>query len=222
MAVPGERVESPTLPGGVVGGSGASAHAAAEALARLPEAGTLLIVEGITDQIALAAISSAGGRDLAADGVLVAPIGGAHAIGRVLTRVIGNRPGLRLADLCDRREEAVFRDALAATGIASPRTREDMERLGFFVCVDDLEQELIRAVGVVGVLDLFDSQRDLRSFRAFQKQPAWRGRPIDAQLYRFVRSVSERNLRYAGLLASTAARQGTVPRPLAGLLDTAR
>lgn len=222
MAVPGERVKSPTLPGGVVGGSGASARAAAEALARLPEAGTLLIVEGITDQIALAAITAAAGRDLAADGVLVAPIGGAHAIGRVLTRVIGDRPGLRLAGLCDRREEVVFRDALAATGIGSPRTRQDMERLGFYVCVDDLEQELIRAVGVAGVLDLFDSQRDLRSFRAFQKQPAWRGCPVDAQLYRFVRSVSERNLRYAGLLAAAAARQGTVPRPLARVLDAAR
>jgi hypothetical protein len=40
-----------------------------------------------------------------------------------------------------------------------------MERLGFYVCVNDLEDELIRAVGIAGVEALFDSQGDLRSYR---------------------------------------------------------
>lgn len=120
MANPGEHLRRDGLPGGVVGGSGASARAAAEALARLPEAAALLVVEGITDQIALAAITAVRGPDLDASAVLIAPIGGAHAIGRVLTQVLTERPGLRIAGLCDRREEPVFRRALAAAGIGTP------------------------------------------------------------------------------------------------------
>jgi hypothetical protein len=93
-----------------------------------------------------------------------------------------------------------------------------MEQLGFYVCVSDLEDELIRAVGTAGVEALFDSQDDLRSFRTFQSQPAWRGRQPEAQLYRFVRSSSIRNLLYARLLVEAALGQGTLPRPLDALL----
>ena len=35
-----------------------------------------------------------------------------------------------------------------------------MERLGFYVCVEDLEDELIRAIGAAGVEALIDSQGD--------------------------------------------------------------
>ncbi|MBO0610201.1 TOPRIM nucleotidyl transferase/hydrolase domain-containing protein [Myceligenerans salitolerans] len=212
------------LPGGVVGGFGASARAADEALALIPGAATVLLVEGITDRIALETFAAAAGRDLAAEGVLVAPIGGAHAVRRVLASMscaaVSGVPRPRLGGLCDRREEGVFRRALTEAGPASPRS--GLADLGFFVCVDDLEEELIRAVGVSGVLEVFEASGDLRAFHVFQRQPAWRGRPVAAQLYRFVRSVSERNLAYAGLLAEAAARRGVVPAPLAGLLEHAR
>lgn len=222
-AVPGQRA----LPGGVVGGFGASTRAADEALALMPGAATVLLVEGITDRIALETLAAADGRDLAGEGVLVAPIGGAHAVRRVLAALASSAstsgaPRPRLGGLCDRREEGVFLRALTEAGAGAPRTRDDLAELGFFVCVDDLEEELIRAVGVAGVLEVFESAGDLRSFRVFQRQPAWRGRSVEAQLYRFVRSVSERNLLYVGLLAEAAARRGAVPGPLAGLLEHAR
>jgi hypothetical protein len=234
MVTAGDRAapEPVVLPGGVVGGFGASTRAADDALALIPGAATVLLVEGITDRIALEALAAADGRDLAGEGVLVVPIGGAHAVRRVLAALASSAPassasasGLprpRLGGLCDRREEGVFRRALTAVGPSAPRTRGELAELGFFVCVDDLEEELIRAVGVPGVLEVFESAGDLRSFRVFQRQPAWRGRPVEAQLYRFVRSVSERNLLYAGLLAEAAARRGIAPGPLAGLLEHAR
>ena len=65
---------------------------------------------------------------------------------------------------------------------------------------------------------IFDAQGDLRSFRCFQSQPAWRGRAPDAQLYRFVRSSSVRNLVYARLLVESAVGRNTLPRPLDALL----
>ena len=54
-----------------------------------------------------------------------------------------------------------------------------MERLGFYVCVADLEDELIRAHGAASVEEVVDAQGDLGSFRTLQKQPEWRGRPTE-------------------------------------------
>ena len=92
-----------------------------------------------------------------------------------------------------------------------------MERLGFYVCVADLEDELIRALGATSVEAVIDSQGDLGSFRTFQKQPAWRGRSIEGQLRRFMGSADRRKIRYARLLVA-ALDLDRVPRPLDGVL----
>jgi hypothetical protein len=56
-----------------------------------------------------------------------------------------------------------------------PGSRAGLERLGFFVCVDDLEDELIRA-GPAQVTEVFAAHGDLGAFRTIQRQPAWRGK----------------------------------------------
>lgn len=203
---------------GYPGGPAATARATDRALAIVDDAVAVVLVEGISDQIALETAALGTGRDLQAERVVIVPIGGAHAIGRILTRLgpLGSR--VRLAGLCDLGEEEIFRRGLIANRVGSPRTRTEMEQLGFFVCVNDLEDELIRAVGTAGVEALFDSQGDLRSFRSFQSQPAWRSRETELQMWRFVRSSSRRNLRYARLLVEAAVAQDSVPRPLAALL----
>jgi hypothetical protein len=204
---------------GYVSGSTAATQATTRALAKIDDATAVVLVEGISDQIALETAAVGRGRDLEAERVVIVPIGGAYAIGRFLTMLgpLGTR--VRLAALCDLREEEIFRRGLVATRVGSPRTRTDMERLGFYVCVNDLEDELIRAVGTAAVEALFDSQGDLRSFRSFQSQPAWRNRDPEAQMYRFVRSSSRRNLRYARLLVEEAVRRNALPRPLEALLS---
>jgi hypothetical protein len=181
----------------------------------------VVLVEGVSDQIALETAAVARGRDLDAERVVVVPIGGAHAIVGFLTRFGPLGAGLRLAGLCDLHEEEVFRRALVAAEVASPRTRADMERLGFYVCVDDLEDELIRAVGAEAAEALFDSQGDLASFRSLQSQPAWRGRAPEAQVRRFLGSGSGRKLRYARLLVEEAVGRDALPRPLDALLMSA-
>ena len=206
-----------TLDGRVIGNA-ASIRATDRALAKVGDASAVVLVEGISDQIALETAAAGRGRDLDAERVVVLPIGGAHAIGRFLAMVGSLGAGTRLAGLCDVREEEIFRRALAANGIGAPRTRADMAGLGFFVCVDDLEDELIRAVGITGVEALFAARGDLRWFRSFQSQPAWRGRDPAAQTHRFLRSSARRNLRYARLLVEAAVDRGTLPRPLDALL----
>ncbi len=75
-----------------------------------------------------------------------------------------------------------------------------MEQLGFCVCVEDLEDELIRAIGAAEMEALIDSQGDLGSFRSLQRQPEWRSQPAEAQLRRFLGSGATRKLRYARVL----------------------
>jgi hypothetical protein len=203
---------------GYVSGPTAPVRATARALAKLADAEAVVLVEGISDQIAVETAAVRHGRDLAADRVVIVPMGGAHAIGRFLTMLGPLGSGLRLSGLCDVREQEVFRRGLVAAEVGSPCTRTDMEHLGFYVCVEDLEDELIRAVGTAEVEALFDSQGDVGSFRSLQSQPAWRGREPAAQQRRFLGSGSRRKLRYARLLVEAAVSRGVLPRPLDALL----
>jgi hypothetical protein len=168
----------------------------------------VVLVEGTSDQRALEALAVRRGRDLVAEGVAVVPIGGAQAIGRFVDRFGPRGLDLRLAGLCDAAEQGEFRRALERAGLGS-----DLERLGFFVCSADLEEELIRALGSPAVEQLVEAQGDLGSFRTLQKQPAWRGRPIEEQLRRFFGSGARRKIRYARLLVD-ALDLADVPRPL--------
>jgi OLD-like protein len=188
------------------------------ALAKASNAATVVLVEGISDQIAVETAAAGRSRDLDAERVVIVAMGGAHAIGRFLLSWGPLGAGVRLAGLCDRQEEEIFRRGLVAAQVGHPRTRADLEHLGFYVCVDDLEDELIRAVGSSEVEALFDSQGDLGSFRSLQRQPNWRGRELAPQLRRFLGSGSRRKLRYARLLVEAATAADSLPAPLDALL----
>jgi hypothetical protein len=89
---------------------------------------------------------------------------------------------------------------------------------GFHVCEPDLEGELIRALGAHGVRELVAASGDLGPLRTFERQPDWQGRAAEAQLHRFLRSSSRRNLRYARLLVDAAVDADRVPAPLEAVL----
>lgn len=203
------------MPDGYESGPDAPIRAAAQALARAAGARTVVLVEGISDQVAVETVATCLGRDLAAEHVVVVPIGGAHAIRQVLAtdalrpesphdgaKTGRDRHPPRLAALTDRGEAAILHRALAG-----------VEHLGLYVCVEDLEDELIRGAGVSTVEALFEAHGDLGSFRRLQNQPAWRGRPPEAQIHRFLGAGARRKTRYARLLAEAAP-----PRPVTDLL----
>jgi hypothetical protein len=172
-------------------------QATARALARLEGAQTIILVEGLSDQIAVETLAVRRGRDLEREGVVVVPIGGAHAVGRFAGRFADRQ----LIGLCDAGEEDVFRRTL-------PRVH---------VCVVDLEDELMRALGTSAVQAVIEAEGDLPSFRTFQKQPAWRGRPVDAQIRRYLGSSDRRHLRYPRLLVDALDLE-MVPAPLDAVL----
>jgi len=77
----------------------------------------------------------------------------------------------------------------------------------------DLEDELIRALGVASVEHIIQAHGEIRSFRVLQKQPAQRGRTPERQLHRFMGTRAGRKSQYARLLVD-ALDLARVPRPL--------
>jgi hypothetical protein len=186
---------------------------ASHALAAGVDTRAVVLVEGISDQRALEALAERRGRNLDAEGISVVPIGGAQSIGRFLNLFGPQGLGVKLAGLCDAGEEGDFRCGLERAGLGSDLTRAEMESLGFYVCVADLEDELIRALGAASVEQIIAAQGELHSFRTLQKQPEWRGRTNEEQLRRFMGSGGSRKIRYARLLVE-ALDLTRVPRPL--------
>jgi hypothetical protein len=159
----------------------------------------VILVEGITDRIALEAVAERLGLDL--DGVEIVPIGGAQAV----RRVAAEYDRVKLLGLCDAGEERYFRRVLVD---------------GVFVCTADLEDELLRALGPERVEAVLAAEGDLETFRNFQNQPYWRGRPVEAQLRRWLQASDNRGKRYPPLLVG-ALEPAEIPEPLAGVLAAA-
>jgi hypothetical protein len=180
------------------------------------DARTVVLVEGASDRVALETLARRRGRRLDAEGVVVVSIDGAKNIGTFLER-FGAGAGARLAGLCDAREEGYFRRSLERAGLGADLTRDDMERLGFYVCVDDLEDELIRALGTDVVERIVETAGELGAFRTLQRQPAQQGWSLEQQLRRFMGTRGGRKIRYAQLLVEALA-PARVPRPLDELL----
>ncbi|MGW8887852.1 TOPRIM nucleotidyl transferase/hydrolase domain-containing protein [Streptomyces sp. NPDC055749] len=201
------------------GGTGAAAASeAARELAAASAVRTAVLVEGVSDRVALEALAARHGRDLGAQGIAVIPLGGATSIGRFLNLLGPQGLDIRVAGLCDAGEEAHFSRALERVGLGSDLARADMEALGFYVCVADLEEELIRSLGAGDVQEVIDAQGDLRAFHIFQKQPAQRERNVEPQLRRFMGTISGRKSQYARSLIDALDLTTQVPRPLDRLL----
>ena len=175
----------------------------------------VILVEGISDQAAVAATAHRLGRDLEAEHVSIVPMGGASALSQYLDDLQGF--GGAIAGLCDEGEVEDFERGLERAGLGTDLSRVDMEALGFYVCVLDLEDELIRALGVDAVEQVIDTQGELGAFRTLQHQPAWQGRPEEEQLRRWFGAGARRKVRYARLLVE-AMEPTQVPAPLHGVL----
>jgi len=173
----------------------------------------VVLVEGLSDLRALEALAARRGRNLGAESVAVVSIGGASNIHSAID-VFGPRGrDAKLAGLCDATEEGDVRRALEHAGLGVDLTRDGMEDLGFYVCVEDLEDELIRSLGADAIERVLEEQGELASFRTFQKQPGWRARTIEEQLRRFLGTGSGRKIRTAARLVE-ALDLSQVPRPL--------
>lgn len=175
--------------------------------------GTTVLVEGESDRLAVETLALRRGLDLSAAQLSVIPMGGATNILRFVERYGPNGAGHRLLGLCDAGESPYIARALEKAGIGSG----PLEDLGFHVCDADLEDELIRCLGIDTVLSVIEDQGELGSFELLQRQPSLRDLSTTTQLRRFFGGRSGNKIRYAPLLIN-ALPAGIAPRPLARLV----
>lgn len=176
---------------------------------------TVVLVEGESDRRCVETLAGRAGRDLRAEGVEVVAMDGITTVGRAFEMYGPGGLGVRLTGLCDRNEVRYVVRAWERIGVSAPAS--ELGAFGFFVCDADLEEELIRALGVEGMLAFVDAQGEGASFKTLQQQPAQRGRPIEAQLRRFVGTRGGRKVRYAEAIAAELDL-GRLPLPLRDLL----
>ncbi|MFH8610911.1 TOPRIM nucleotidyl transferase/hydrolase domain-containing protein [Streptomyces sp. NPDC018029] len=169
---------------------------------------TAVLLEGPSDLAAVETLAARRGRDLAAEGVCVLPMGGAMSVGRYAGLLGPTALGLRLTGLCDVGERRFYDRGLERAGAS----RQDVH-----VCAADLEDELIRALGTARVEEIVENEGDLRAWQTLQRQPAHQGTPRHQQLRRFLGTKKGRKIRYGSLLTEALA-PGEVPAPLDGLL----
>lgn len=187
--------------------AGGPGEPARELAARLSVRAAVLL-EGPSDSAAVNALAARRGRNLADEQICVLPMGGAMSVGR-FARLLGPPGlGLRLTGLCDEAEQPYYARGLEQADAAHEK---------FFVCSADLEDELIRVLGVTRVEELIQAEGDLRAFRTFLHQPAQQGRAPHRQLRRFLGTKKGRKIHYGRVLVE-ALDPGRVPAPLDGLL----
>lgn len=172
------------------------------AIVWLADARRVVLVEGASDRAAVLQAAHMASIDL--EGTAVVAMGGATNVAAYVERYAAKPEVESVVGLCDHAERGLFEQHLGARDI--------------FVCVSDLEDELLRAIGVDAMIDFIDRQGELRAFRTMQKQPAQRDRTVEQHLHRFCGSRATRKVRYArGVTAELAV--GQLPPPLAALLD---
>ena len=175
----------------------------------------VVLVEGHSDRIALETLARREGRDLTGPGgVDLVAMGGITNARAFVLRLVPT--GVRLAGLYDAAEEGYVRRALVAGGLAGPD--DDPAASGFHRCVADLEDELIRALGIDAVEAVIDAAGETRSLRLLAQMPAQRGWDRVALVRRFLTSRSGRKAQYARLLVE-ALDPARVPAPLTAVLD---
>lgn len=164
----------------------------------------VVLVEGESDRRALETLAADLGRNLLEEGTVIVAIAGATNVDRFLSILGPKGRDLIVVGLCDEDEAAAFHSAFDVVGIAS----------GVYVCSVDLEDELIRALGVDRMLEIISEQDELRAFHSFQNQPDQRHKTLDRQMWRW---LGNRKIRYASVLVG-ALDNRHVPMPLLGVL----
>ena len=152
----------------------------------------------------MSAVARRQGRTL--EGVAIQVLGGATKVEAQVSRYRALNDRTAMVGLCDANEAPLFHGC------------EGLDEVE--VCDANLEDELLRAVGLDRMVDFISSQGELAAFETFQKQPPWRDRPLQPQLMRFWGTRARRKTRYAEELVSWISDE-RMPTPLVRVLDAA-
>lgn len=165
----------------------------------------VLLVEGPSDVNALTSLAGVLAADLAGVGMI--DMGGITNLRR------------HLAELADDDTAGVLYDAGEAAHVVGV-IADSPHEVAAFECVQDLEDELIRALGVPRVVEIVQRAGDLAAWRTISNQPFHRDRPADQVMRRFFGAGSGRKKKYAGLLAASLV-PSCIPEPMLAAMEWA-
>lgn len=161
----------------------------------------VILVEGASDRIAVEAVARRLGRDMAGIAVV-----SAEGVGNFAALAVRYRAqGVPMSGLCDLAEVVWVCRALVKAKVGIALDRAGLAALGFHALDRDLEDELIRAVGLERALELLAEHGDLEAFRTLQRQRAWRDASVIDQLRRFLGAGAGRKIRYAAIFVDALA-----------------
>ncbi|WP_029202167.1 hypothetical protein [Ornithinimicrobium pekingense] len=180
------------------------------------EAGPVLVLlEGPSDVAALGAVLGRCAPRVPRTAYRLVDMGGVTNTAAHLRAARADRPSWPVLGLCDEAESWVVARALQQQGVEAG-DGADLAQHGFFVCRRDLEEELIRALGVEGCLLLLERAGLGHRFRSFSRQRVWADRPVRERLHRFAGVASGRKILLARQMAAALPAE-SVPPPLAAL-----
>ena len=175
---------------------------------------TLVLVEGESDAAAIRALADLIACDLDLNHIHIRPAAGVTNYSRVLSDFVRTHPTAGFCGMYDVADEWHVRRALvSAIPVAS---QAPLESFGFFACIADLEDELIRAAGSDAVERVLEGEAELKSFRRFQAMPQHRDESVHHQLHRFLGTRATRKIRCARRLVE-ALDLDHLPNPLVQL-----
>lgn len=178
-----------------------------------------VLLEGPSDVAAVSALMKTLGIDPVP--VELVSLNGVTNVGRVLEEIrLLRGTDADVVGLCDAADTRFVEKALVADGLPVADAT-DLPVYGFFVCQQDLEDELIRALGPGRALVALQGAGLGSKLEALRTQEPWVDRPLAEQLHRFCGAASGRKELAAGILA-TAMSEADIPEPLAMLLERIR
>ncbi|WP_068263335.1 TOPRIM nucleotidyl transferase/hydrolase domain-containing protein [Janibacter limosus] len=180
---------------------------------------TVVLVEGESDRVALLALADRLGSDVASHGAEVVAMGGITNVRAFAERHGPHGLGQRLAGLYDVDEERHVRRGLLAAGLLVDDVEGPAGR-GFHACHADLEDELVRSVGLDGVEAVIEDAGEARSLRLLAQMPAQEGWAREQLVRRFLGSQSGRKAHYARLLVEVMDLR-RAPAPLVAVIERA-
>jgi len=177
----------------------------------------IVLFEGASDRLAFEAVVRR--QSVRADALELVDLGGITNLRKRLTALREAASPALVLGLYDAAEEMYVRRVLVDVGVLGD-VRDQPSEAGFFGCVRDLEDEVIRAAGPDLVIETLAARGELERFRVFQGQPAQRERLVDDQLHRFAGTAAGRKARFAADVVD-ALPLDRMPHPLVALLDAA-
>jgi ABC-type lipoprotein export system ATPase subunit len=174
----------------------------------------VIFVEGITDYQAVRVVATTLGYDLDAMGVAVVALDGAASLTTFLQIMGPQGLDLSIGGICDADYENEWCEYLTAAGLPAG-TRQDLNRLGFFVSDRDLEDELVTALGTTAAQMVFANDDASARFQRYANQPAHR----DKTLHEQIRGFAQTRKAYWTPRLAAAVTAANVPSSVKEALD---